>query len=317
MKYKKNLPLSTFFSSSGIEFYSDKVERVYQEYGYMSKEKERDLLYNYKVFGCEKSREILILYNIKLVVSIIKSYSSMIKNSELYNELLQEGIYGLVRALEMYDIKRVDENRFSTYAAIKIKHYVSSYVEQKMNLIKIPEQKFRKIGEILNKMRDENNTEDVSYVEMLVINATQIGDIGKCFKSSVKEIDDDGSVLDSYRVYDSNLVVKENIINSEEFNTLKNQKLLLELKLIVTLLHTDLKPQHIKYMIENNILFTECTVNDLINAYNNLNNTNIKEIHSINYFRVNMIKDVIEKSEYKEIIKSLILRIYEINKAMF
>jgi hypothetical protein len=311
--YRNEKPLltSSFYSSSAIEYYYKLVEKYHNEIGQMTKQKERDLLYNYKVFGDLRSREILIIYNIKMVISIIKNYSSMIKNSELYNELLQEGIYGLIKALEMYDITRVDANKFSTYANIKIKHYVSEYVESKMNLIKLPSKKFRSIGKILNKIRDDES--NVTYEDMLVINATAIKNINRVTKGVVREEDDDGSVVDSYLVYDKNVIDNQEI-NYEDIDTLRIKKKMLETKLVYYLLVSGIGIDHIKNLIDNKIIITELSVKDFVDILNSLGYEGEIKFRKIEYCKIQYISDKIKKSKYCEIIKWLIQQIQTIMK---
>jgi len=302
---------SSFYSSSAIEYYYKLVEKYHNEIGQMTKQKERDLLYNYKVFGDLRSREILIIYNIKMVISIIKNYSSMIKNSELYNELLQEGIYGLIKALEMYDITRVDANKFSTYANIKIKHYVSEYVESKMNLIKLPSKKFRSIGKILNKIRDEEG--NVTYEDMLVINATVVKNLNTTTKKIVKEEDDDGSVVDSYLVYDRSVIDNQEI-NYEDIDTLRIKKKMLETKLVYYLLVSGIGIDHIKNLIDNKIIITELSTKDFIDILKSLGYEGEIKFKKIEYCKIQYISDKIKKSKYCEIIKWLIQQIQTIMK---
>ena len=306
----KPLPTSGFYSSSAIEYYYNLVEKYHKEIGQMTKEKERDLLYNYKVFGDEKSKEILIVYNIKMVISIIKNYTSMIKNSELYNDLLQEGIYGLIKALEMYDITRVETNKFSTYANIKIKHYVSEYIESKMNTIRLPSKKFRNIGKILNKIRDDESS--VTYEEMLVINATNLRNINGVFKIKIKEEDDDGSIVDSYGIYYSTLICDED--NKHEIvESVLLKKKMLETNLIYYLLIAGIGVDHIKNLIDNKIILTETTPKDLIDILIALGYRGEIKFRKIEYCKVQYIKDKIEKSPYSNIIKWLIMKITNMN----
>lgn len=308
---EKPLLTSGFYSSSAIEYYYKLVEKYHNEIGQMTKQKERDLLYNYKVFGDLRSREILIIYNIKMVISIIKNYSSMIKNSELYNELLQEGIYGLIRALEMYDITRIDANKFSTYANIKIKHYVSEYIESKMNLIKLPSKKFRSIGKILNKIRDDEN--NVTYEDMLVINATAIKNINKVTKGVVREEDDDGSVVDSYLVYDKNVIDNQEI-SYEDIDTLRIKKKMLETKLVYYLLVSGIGIDHIKNLIDNKIIITELSIKDFVDILKSLGYEGEIKFKKIEYCKIQYISDKIKKSKHCEIIKWLIQQIQTIMK---
>lgn len=80
----------------------------------------------------QKAVEVFILSNIRLVVSIAARYT---KDQELFTDLFQVGVLGLMRAVEDYDYHR--ENRFSTYAAWWIRQYIVRELERS-NLVYVP-----------------------------------------------------------------------------------------------------------------------------------------------------------------------------------
>jgi RNA polymerase primary sigma factor len=94
--------------------------------------------------GDERARKELIERNLKLVVSVAKRYRGM---GLPFEDLIQEGNIGLMRAVEKYDPDR--GFRFSTYAIWWIRQAVGRAVSDKGRTIRLPVQmgeKVRKVG---------------------------------------------------------------------------------------------------------------------------------------------------------------------------
>lgn len=89
------------------------------DYPLLTNEEERELLYLYKN-GDFDSRQKLIKSNLKLVVSIAKNYYKKETSNALdLLDLVEEGIFGLIEAIDKFDLKT--ENRLSTFATWWIK----------------------------------------------------------------------------------------------------------------------------------------------------------------------------------------------------
>jgi RNA polymerase primary sigma factor len=94
--------------------------------------------------GDERARKKLIEWNLKLVVSVAKRYREM---GVPFEDLIQEGNIGPMRAVERYDPDR--GFRFSTYATWWIRQAVGRAVSDKGRTIRLPAhmgERLRKVG---------------------------------------------------------------------------------------------------------------------------------------------------------------------------
>jgi len=83
--------------------------------------------------GEEEIKDILIKYNIRLVINIAKKYRNC--GIEM-DDLIQEGILGLIKAIEKFDYTK--GFKFSTYAMHWIKNYVLKAIYLKNKAIRAP-----------------------------------------------------------------------------------------------------------------------------------------------------------------------------------
>ncbi len=83
--------------------------------------------------GDEKAKEQFINSNLRLVISVAKKF----KNKDMsFLDLIQEGNFGLMKAVERFDVSK--GCRFSTYAVYYIKAYISKAVDDQARTIRIP-----------------------------------------------------------------------------------------------------------------------------------------------------------------------------------
>lgn len=109
--------------------------------------------------GCVASKQKLIESNIRLVISIAKGY-----NSPHTEDLIQEGILGLAKAVERFDPER--GFRFSTYATHWIRQSIGRAIDNKSKQIRLPahvSQTIRKVEKFKAKYLKEHNREPSLY----------------------------------------------------------------------------------------------------------------------------------------------------------
>jgi RNA polymerase primary sigma factor len=96
------------------------------------------------------AKETLIYSNVRLVASIAKKYNGQ---GLSYDDLVQEGFFGLIRATEKFDYRK--GFRFSTYATNWVRQSIQRALENKARTIRLPThvaQKARKIERASGKL---------------------------------------------------------------------------------------------------------------------------------------------------------------------
>src|SRR3954471_9780598 len=107
--------------------------------------------------GDKKARQRLIEKNLRLVISVAKKYRGM---GLPFEDLIQEGNIGLMKAVEKYDPDR--GWRFSTYATWWVRQAVQRAVADKGRTIRVPihrGDKLRKMARVYNELSAESERE--------------------------------------------------------------------------------------------------------------------------------------------------------------
>lgn len=146
----------------------------------------------------EQAKELLILSNLRLVVSIAKRYIK----SGMFIDLIQEGTLGLIHSIGKFEYKK--GYKFSTYATWWINQAVSRYLANHSRLVRIPVNVVENINKI--KQASKKLTRDLgrepSVEEIAGFIGMPIKKVEKTLSSEIMPIsidmqinDDDGSML--------------------------------------------------------------------------------------------------------------------------
>ncbi len=132
----------------------------------LSAEQEKELGRRYKDEGDLTAREQLINSNLRLVVSVAKSYRNGNHNISL-EDLIAEGNTGLMTAVDKFDYTR--GFRFSTCAVPWIKQAITKSILDNSRAIRVPAhivQKFNQYRNVRDKLIEEKGTENPTLGEI-------------------------------------------------------------------------------------------------------------------------------------------------------
>lgn len=133
IKEEKNIEVEDFssYSSSDLDIVKLYLNEI-SSFPILSADEEKDLALRISS-GDEKAKNKFINSNLRLVVSVAKKF----KNKDMsFLDLIQEGNFGLMKAVERFDVSK--GCRFSTYAVYYIKAYISKAVDDQARAIRIP-----------------------------------------------------------------------------------------------------------------------------------------------------------------------------------
>lgn len=164
--------------------------------------------------GNDHAKELLILSNLRLVVSIAKKYIK----SGMFIDLIQEGTLGLIHSISKFEYQK--GYKFSTYATWWINQAVSRYLANHSRLIRIPVNVVENINKI--KQATKKLTRDLGrepgLEEIAAFIGVSVKKVEKTLSSEITPIsidlqinEDDGSML-SEIIEDSRARTPEDIV---------------------------------------------------------------------------------------------------------
>lgn len=96
-----------------------------------------------QVVAGEAAREALIIRNLRLVLNLAGRFRN---NSLTYDDLVQEGIFGLIKAADRYDPKR--GTRFATFAVWWIRQSIGRAIANLGRSVRLPVNRVHKISQL-------------------------------------------------------------------------------------------------------------------------------------------------------------------------
>ena len=154
----------------------------------LTKEEERELILQTRSDDpkvVKKAYEVLVDRNLRLVIKKAKEF---VGRGLPLNDLVQEGVTGLIRAIEKFDLDR--GTKISTYATRWIEQRVRRALENKSRLVKIPLNRLAQVTALKKAYKkyveDENrppSSEEIA--EILGITEAEAQELGRFMYPSV------------------------------------------------------------------------------------------------------------------------------------
>ena len=128
----------------------------------LTREEEYDYFMQYRNNPTEELKQFLICSNIKLAISVAKTVSK-VTNKIPFEDMIDEGVIGLMKAIDKFDVTR--GYKFSTYAYPWIKQAITRFIANCGDMIRVPvhfSDNMNKIRHFENEYMLEHNCDKVS-----------------------------------------------------------------------------------------------------------------------------------------------------------
>lgn len=129
-EFEKMCQEDEFFSVDGTRQYFETIKA----YGTLNRDEEQELFRRIKQ-GDQEAVNLMILHNLKLSVYIAKRFHSTSPSID-FDDLIQEGNLGIMRAIETFDESK--GTKFSTYAYQWIRQRIERYLSNNDKIIRLP-----------------------------------------------------------------------------------------------------------------------------------------------------------------------------------
>lgn len=183
---------------NGLQVYLKQIK----ETPLLTADEEKELAIRYQRGGDKSAKSKLVSSNLRLVVMAAKHYSA--RTSISFEDLIQEGNFGLMRAVDTFNPEL--GWRFSTYAMNWIKQAISRAILNSSRTIRIPihmlelQSKYNKAQrELANRLQREPSSEEIA--KYLNIDIKKIKEVEELVKEPISlstslNDEDDGTVED-------------------------------------------------------------------------------------------------------------------------
>jgi RNA polymerase sigma factor (sigma-70 family) len=173
MEYNNVTPKESVFLSKQLDDRDEDVKL------FASYELTKTLDENGKLVRQDKNlRNILANRNCKLVTYVVnKFYNKKSEHKQIRDDLLQEGGFGLIAAVEKFDLKR--GCKFSTYATWWIRHAINNYLLSQDPQVHVPSHIRTAQNKVLKLMREK----DLTFNDLIESKASELGVSEKILES--------------------------------------------------------------------------------------------------------------------------------------
>ena len=142
-----------YYDSDGVKQYLRDISSLHEEL--LSAEEERDLGKRIQLYDDPEAKQLLAEYNLKLVVSIAKRYVFASNGSLSFEDIIQNGNIGLLKAVERFDPDR--GFKFSTYATWWIRQAITRALADEGRTVRIPVHAVEQLRYIHRAIREIQN----------------------------------------------------------------------------------------------------------------------------------------------------------------